>query len=101
MSFLSQVTAFVRDFYLHQKRESTMPQMINKSEIGNYIGHVCEPTPWFEVTQEQVNEFAECTIDRQFIHIDPVALQTRPLVALSLMGFLRYLCCLTFLRATI
>ncbi len=32
-----------------------MPQVIKKSEIEQYIGHVCEPTAWFEVTQEQVN----------------------------------------------
>jgi len=55
-----------------------MPQMIKKTEIDQYIGHVCEPTPWFEVTQEQVNEFAECTLDRQFIHIDPVAAANTP-----------------------
>jgi len=55
-----------------------MPQMIKKADIEQYIGHVCEPTPWFEVTQEQVNEFAECTLDRQFIHIDPVAAANTP-----------------------
>ena len=32
-----------------------MPQMIKKTEIEQYIGHVCEPTPWFEVTQEPVS----------------------------------------------
>ena len=26
---------------------------------------------WFEITQEQINQFADCTIDHQFIHIDP------------------------------
>ena len=26
-----------------------MPQVIKKSEIEQYIGHVCEPTEWFEV----------------------------------------------------
>ncbi|MFA5566830.1 MAG: MaoC family dehydratase [Acidimicrobiia bacterium] len=26
---------------------------------------------WFEVTQEQVNEFADITQDHQFIHVDP------------------------------
>ena len=26
---------------------------------------------WFEITQEQINEFADCTVDHQFIHIDP------------------------------
>ena len=65
-----------------------MPQMINKSEIQNYIGHVCEPTPRFEVTQEQVNEFAECTIDRQFIHIDPVAAANTPFGGTIAHGFL-------------
>ena len=25
---------------------------------------------WFEITQEQINQFADCTIDHQFIHID-------------------------------
>ena len=55
-----------------------MPQMIKKTEIEQYVGHVCEPTAWFEVTQEQVNEFADCTLDRQFIHIDPVAAANTP-----------------------
>ena len=31
-----------------------MPKMIKKSEIADYIGHVCEPTEWFEVKQEQL-----------------------------------------------
>ncbi len=26
---------------------------------------------WFEVTQDQINQFADVTIDHQFIHIDP------------------------------
>ena len=50
-----------------------MPQLIKKSEIEKYIGHICQPTDWFEVTQEQVNVFADCTLDHQFIHIDPEA----------------------------
>ena len=35
-----------------------MPQLIKKTEIEQYVGHICEPTDWFEVTQEQVNVFA-------------------------------------------
>ena len=65
-----------------------MPQMIKKTEIEQYIGHVCEPTQWFEVTQEQVNEFAKCTIDRQFIHIDPVAAANTPFGGTIAHGFL-------------
>jgi acyl dehydratase len=26
---------------------------------------------WFTVTQEQINQFADATLDHQFIHIDP------------------------------
>ncbi len=26
---------------------------------------------WFEITQGQINEFADCTVDHQFIHINP------------------------------
>ena len=65
-----------------------MPQIIKKSEIQQYVGHVCEPTPWFAVTQEQVNEFAECTLDRQFIHIDPVAAANTPFGGTIAHGFL-------------
>ncbi|HAZ79792.1 MAG TPA: nodulation protein NodN, partial [Porticoccaceae bacterium] len=65
-----------------------MPQIIKKADIAQYTGHVCEPTPWFEVTQEQVNEFADCTIDRQFIHIDPVAAAKTPFGGTIAHGFL-------------
>ena len=65
-----------------------MPQMLKKTDISQYIGHVCEPTPWFEVTQEQVNEFAECTLDRQFIHVDPDAAAKTPFGGTIAHGFL-------------
>ena len=65
-----------------------MPQMIKKTDISQYIGHVCEPTPWFEVTQEQVNEFADCTLDRQFIHVDPEAAAKTPFGGTIAHGFL-------------
>jgi len=65
-----------------------MPQLIKKSEIEKYIGHVCEPTDWFEVTQEQVNVFADCTLDHQFIHINPEAAATSAFGGTIAHGFL-------------
>ena len=65
-----------------------MPQLIKKSEIEKYIGHICEPTDWFEVTQEQVNVFADCTLDHQFIHIDPEAAAKSPFGVTIAHGFL-------------
>ncbi len=34
------------------------------------IGESTPATDWFEVTQDQINQFAECTMDHQWIHID-------------------------------
>ncbi len=29
------------------------------------------PGPWFSVDQERINAFADATLDRQYIHVDP------------------------------
>ena len=43
---------------------------------------------WFEVTQERVNEFADVTLDHQFIHIDPEAAKGTPFGGTIAHGFL-------------
>jgi acyl dehydratase len=35
--------------------------------VGQHLGH----SDWVEVTQEQVNQFADATGDHQWIHVDP------------------------------
>jgi acyl dehydratase len=35
------------------------------------VGQKVGPTEWRRMTQEQVNQFAEVTGDRNFIHVDP------------------------------
>ena len=65
-----------------------MPQLIERNEVEKYIGHQCETTDWFEVTQDQVDVFADCTIDRQFIHVDPVAAASTPFGGTIAHGFL-------------
>ena len=37
-----------------------------RAAAGTHLGH----SPWVEVTQEQVNTFAEATGDHQWIHVD-------------------------------
>ena len=34
------------------------------------IGESTPPTDWFEISQERVNDFAEVTMDHQWIHVD-------------------------------
>ncbi|MDD9940545.1 MAG: MaoC family dehydratase [Myxococcales bacterium] len=36
-----------------------------------YVGKEEAAGDWFEVTQERINQFADCTLDHQFIHVDP------------------------------
>jgi acyl dehydratase len=38
-----------------------------QSLVGQHLGY----SDWVEVTQEQVNKFAEATGDHQWIHVDP------------------------------
>ncbi|MGD8859066.1 MAG: MaoC family dehydratase [Myxococcales bacterium] len=44
----------------------------NAAEIfKKFIGKEDEPGDWFEIDQERINQFADCTLDHQFIHVDP------------------------------
>lgn len=57
-----------------QLKKETM-KVISKDDINKYIGVDIEPTDWFVVNQDQINQFADCTLDHQFIHTDPVKAQ--------------------------
>jgi acyl dehydratase len=35
------------------------------------VGKPEQPGEWFQITQERINQFADCTLDHQFIHVDP------------------------------
>lgn len=60
------------------------------------IGESSAPTDWFEITQERINDFADVTMDHQWIHIDPERAKAGPFgtaiahgqLTLSIMGFL-------------
>ena len=43
---------------------------------------------WFEVTQDQINAFADVTLDHQFIHVDPEAAKATPFGTTIAHGFL-------------
>ena len=44
------------------------------SLVGKHLGH----SDWHEITQEQVNLFADATGDHQWIHVDPERAATGP-----------------------
>ena len=60
------------------------------------IGESSTPSEWFEITQDRVNDFADVTMDHQWIHVDPERAKAGPFGApiahgqltLSIMSFL-------------
>jgi len=65
-----------------------MPTLIKRNDIEKHIGFQAEPTPWHEVTQQQINQFADCTLDHQFIHVDEEKAKQTPFGSTIAHGFL-------------
>jgi acyl dehydratase len=65
-----------------------MSKKIKASEFPQYIGRELEPSPWLEITQERVNQFAEATNDYQFIHVEPERAARTPFGGTIAHGFL-------------
>ncbi len=65
-------------------------------QLSARIGQQTSQSEWFEVTQERINQFADVTMDHQWIHIDVERAKTGPFgtpiahghLTLSIMGHL-------------
>jgi len=55
-----------------------------QADVGNDEG----TGEWFQVTQEQIDQFADVTHDHQFIHVDPEAAKGTPFGTTIAHGFL-------------
>ena len=55
-----------------------------EAAVGRHLGH----SDWFEVTQERINEFADATLDHQWIHIDPERAKNGPFGGTIAHGYL-------------
>lgn len=49
----------------------SMTEIESLARLGEYVGQEVAVSPWLDVTQERINQFAEATEDRQWIHTDP------------------------------
>ncbi|WP_372865556.1 MaoC family dehydratase [Spongiibacter sp.] len=65
-----------------------MPTVIEKKQEKEYIGFEAEPTAWHTISQEAINQFADCTLDHQFIHVDPEKAKDTPFGTTIAHGFL-------------
>src|SRR5688500_86568 len=55
-----------------------MTTVIPIAEFKDRVGEQLGPSDWMEVTQDQVNLFADATGDHQWIHVDPERAKSGP-----------------------
>jgi len=65
-----------------------MTTTIKAEDLPSLIGTELDPSPWFEITQERVNQFADATNDHQFIHLDEEKAAQTPFGGTIAHGFL-------------
>ena len=75
-----------------------MAESIKAAELPGMVGKELEPSPWLEITQERVNQFANATNDHQFIHVDLEKAKQTPFGGTIAHGFLS-LSLLSYLNA--
>lgn len=63
-------------------------QIVTHQQMLDSIGHSLPPTDWFCVTQQQIDRFADCTHDHQFIHVDEEKARQTPFGTTIAHGFL-------------
>ena len=64
------------------------PKLIKAEEMQSLPGTKFGPSEWLGIDQSMINTFADCTLDRQFIHIDEEAAKATPFGGTIAHGFL-------------
>jgi len=62
--------------------------VITKDDLAAAVGTEIGVSDWTEITQDQINTFADVTDDHQFIHIDPEKAAKTPFGGTIAHGFL-------------
>ena len=62
--------------------------LVPVAELKDYIGKELGSSDWLTIDQERINQFAECTGDHQFIHVDPEKAKLTPFGGTIAHGFL-------------
>lgn len=62
--------------------------MTKTQELQDLIGREVGISKWIEVSQTRIDAFADCTEDRQFIHVDAEAAKATPFGGTIAHGFL-------------
>jgi acyl dehydratase len=65
-----------------------MTRYVSASELPGLVGTELDASDWMKITQDRVNEFADATNDRQFIHVDLEKAKASPFGGTIAHGFL-------------
>ena len=65
-----------------------MGLLLNRENMTESIGADLGTTDWLLIDQDRINAFADCTIDRQFIHVEPEKAAKTPFGGTIAHGFL-------------
>ena len=57
-------------------------------EFAEYVGKDLGCSDWLQVTQERINQFADATLDHQWIHVDPKRAKEGPFGQTIVHGYL-------------
>ena len=61
---------------------------VTRAELAALVGKELGVSDWFAIDQQRVNDFADVTLDHQFIHVDPERARTTPFKGTIAHGFL-------------
>jgi acyl dehydratase len=64
-----------------------MAKLLTPETLAGAVGDEIGVSDWYEVTQENVDKFADVTLDHQFIHIDPEKASETPFGGTIAHGF--------------
>lgn len=65
-----------------------MRKFASLEELATCLGQDVGTSEWITITQQHIDEFAEATGDRQWIHVDPVRAAAGPFGSTIAHGFL-------------
>ncbi len=68
--------------------DQAVQKPVSFRDLQSRIGEVLGASPWLTVDQPMIDAFAEVTLDRQYIHIDPVRAAKTPFGGTIAHGFL-------------
>ncbi|MFN3768747.1 MAG: MaoC family dehydratase [Ectopseudomonas guguanensis] len=62
--------------------------LVPVAELKDHVGKELGKSEWLTIDQQRINQFAECTGDHQFIHVDPEKAKLTPFGTTIAHGFL-------------